>query len=67
MDSITDELDALGIEHCGGLEKDSAYDEEDFFSYEKIPDYEFEDVGAVVTGIDFTVNYSKLCLTSIYI
>ena len=38
------------------------------YKYEEIKDYKFDDdVGAVVCGFDFAVNYRKISLASIYI
>ena len=67
MEPMGDELRSNGLEVIGGTNGDPEYDDE-HFSYEKIPDFKWdEDVGAVITGIDFKFNYSKIALASMYI
>ena len=59
-----EELKSNGLEIIGGTKADSESD----FKYEMIKDYKFdEDVGAVVCGIDFNVNYRKITLASMYL
>ena len=42
--------------------------ENNTFEYEKLKDYRFdEEVGAVVCGLDVTVDYTKIALASMYI
>ena len=70
MEELGDELRSNGLEVIGGtneviegIDKDLGY-----FSYECIEKYPWDtEVGAVVTGIDFMINYSKIALASMYI
>ena len=63
-----DELRSNGIETIGGTNGDQEFANGNHLTYEDIKDYQFdEDVGAVITGIDFNVSYSKLALASMYI
>ena len=63
-----DELRSNGIETIGGTNGDQEFANGNHLTYEDIKDYQFdEEVGAVITGIDFNVSYSKLALASMYI
>ena len=67
MKPMGEELRSHGLEVTGGTDEEKQY-EGDYFTYEQIQKYPFDDdVGAVITGIDFKVDYSKLALASMYI
>jgi ribonucleotide monophosphatase NagD (HAD superfamily) len=63
-----DEIRSNGIETIGGTNGDQEFADGNHLNYEDIKDYKFdEEVGAVITGIDFNVTYSKIALASMYI
>ena len=68
-DSMKDELEAFGLNVIGGASGTPEFDDpKTALTPEKIDEYPLdEDVDVVVSGLDFTANYSKLLLTSLYI
>lgn len=68
MHGIEEELDAVGISHCGGTdpEDNKFLPAMDFSSLQK-PDAIDPSVGAVMCGFDMNVNYIKLCKAFKYI
>ena len=68
MDATGDEIRSNGLETIGGTNGDEEYAGNNFFRYENIKDYQFDpEVGAVISGIDFNVSYTKIALASMYI
>ena len=67
MEPMGEELRSNGLETIGGTNGDSEFNDS-YFHYEQIKDYPFDrEVGAVITGIDFRISYSKIALASMYI
>ena len=65
MEPLGEELRASGLETIGGTNGDK---NEEPFKYETIRDYQIdEDVGAVVCGVDFNINYAKIAVASMYL
>ena len=54
MKGIYDELDAVGIRHCGHDDKDGV---NDILEIDKLPME--SDIGAVLLGLDMNINYKK--------
>ena len=68
MEPMGEEIRSHGIETVGGTNGDQEFSGEKYLRYEDIKDIQFdEEVGAVITGIDFNVSYSKIVLASLYI
>ena len=67
MEPMGEEIRSHGLETIGGTLGDQEYKDK-HMTYEDIKDYKFDpDVGAVVTGIDYSVSYTKISLASFYI
>lgn len=63
--ALGEEIRSNGLETIGGTD-DPTF--KDGFTYELLKDFKpDEDVGAVVSGLDFNMSYGKLTLASIYI
>ena len=69
MEPMGEEIRSNGLETIGGTLGDPQYDGPgNHFKYEDIGNYTMDpDVGAVICGIDFAVNYSKIAIASMYI
>lgn len=69
MEATGEEIRSNGIETIGGTKGDEEFQGVDnYMMYENIKDYKFDpEVGAVISGIDFAVSYSKIALASMYI
>jgi len=69
MEPMGEEIRSNGLETIGGTLGDPEYDKPgEHFKYENIAEYKIDpDVGAVICGIDFAVNYSKIAIASMYI
>ena len=65
-----EELRSNGLMTSGGETDDylSKWTKDSSFWYEDIGKFEFDpEVGAVVVGLDFKVNYSKIAIASLYL
>ena len=62
MKGIYDELDAVGIRHCGDSDKDGIKDIHDM---DQLPME--QDIGAVLVGLDMNITYKKLAKVQILI
>jgi phosphoglycolate phosphatase len=61
-EGIHEELKVAGVESFGILDKNKEMDQNLF---KKIPDREFEDIGAVIVGWDRGFNFYKLCYATL--
>lgn len=71
MPELKEELEGHGIDVIGegGLIGASTYDKpEDYIDWETIDTYETDpEIEAVVQGSDYTINYSKVAIASLYL
>ena len=64
------ELNSNGLDTTGGQNDPylSKWNNDSSFKYEDIENFEFDpEVGAVVVGLDWKVNYSKMVIASLYL
>jgi 4-nitrophenyl phosphatase len=68
-EAMGEELKSNGLEVVGGTLGDKEYElYENHLKYSRVADLDFDpEIKAVVCGIDFAVNYSKIALASFYI
>lgn len=66
MEVMGEEIRSNGLETVGGTDEYEYL--KDYLKYEDIKNLKFdEEVGAVLTGIDFAVTYTKIAMASFYI
>jgi 4-nitrophenyl phosphatase len=66
MEPLGEEIRSHGLETIGGTNE--AEFKDTHMKYSDIENYQLDpEVGAVITGIDFAVTYSKIAIASFYI